>query len=133
MSNSPVFIVASAYGTRVVEKYGQAVLASIAADAEASGFEIRRELLPEGAVPLDQLRTAIKKNDLIAVYSAPWGIWTSEGKLNRNEVLAVFDEAKQVGASFLKLPLGVYDPLGSDVDELLPRRSRTPDSTDCRE
>jgi sugar phosphate isomerase/epimerase len=118
MSNSPVFIVASAYGAQVVEKYGQPRLAAIAAHSGASGFEIRRELFPEGGVRLDQLRTAIKESDLIAVYSAPWGVWTSNAKLNRNEVLAVFDEAKQAGASYIKLPLGFYDSLSSDVDEL---------------
>jgi len=118
MSNSPVFIVASAYGAQVVEIYGQPLLASIAAHSGASGFEIRRELFPEGDVPLGQLRTAIKESNLIAVYSAPLGMWTSDGKINRNQVLAVFDEAKQVGASYIKLPLGFYDPLSSDVDEL---------------
>jgi len=118
MSNSPVFIVASAYGAQGVEKYGQPLLASIAARSGASGFEIRRELFPEGGVPLDQLHTAIEENDLIAVYSAPWGMWTSDGKLNREDLLVVLNEAKQVGASYIKVPLGVYDPLSSDVDEL---------------
>jgi sugar phosphate isomerase/epimerase len=120
MSNSPVFIVASAYGAQVVERHGQPFLASMAAQSGASGFEIRRELFPESDVPLDQLRRAIKESDLIAVYSAPapWAIWTSDGKLNRKGVVAVFDEAKQSGASYVKLPLGFYDPLSSDVDEL---------------
>jgi sugar phosphate isomerase/epimerase len=118
MSHPPVFIVASAYGPEGVETYGQPLLATMAARSGASGFEIRRELLPEVDAPLDQLRAAIKENVLIAVYSAPWAVWTSDGKLNRNEMRLVLGEAKQVGASYIKLPLGVYDPLSSDIDEL---------------
>jgi len=118
MSHSPVFIVASAYGAQGVEKYGQPLLASIAARSGASGFEIRRELFPKNGAPLDQLHRAIKENNLIAVYSAPWGIWTSDGKLNREDLLVALAEAKHVSASYIKLPLGVYDPASSDVGDL---------------
>ena len=118
MTHSPVFIVASAYGAQGVEKYGQPLLASIAARSGASGFEIRRELFPTGGAPLSQLRSAIEGNDLTAVYSAPGGIWTSDGKLNRKDLFVALAEAKQVNASYIKLPLGVYDPPSSDVGDL---------------
>lgn len=118
MSHSPVFIVASAYGAQRVQKHGQRLLASMAARCGASGFEIRRELFPEGDSPLDQLRAAIQENGLLAVYSAPWGIWTSGGGLNRRDLSVALAEARQASASYIKLPLGVYDPERSGIYEL---------------
>ncbi|SDN70968.1 sugar phosphate isomerase/epimerase [Bacillus sp. OK048] len=115
---SPVFIVATTYNRDLAEEYGQAYLASAAGKCGASGFEIRRELFNYDDIQFDELIGVRDKYDLSFVYSAPFPLWTSDGNLNKSEFSRVLEEAKQVGAAYVKVPLGAYEPKINNIDQL---------------
>lgn len=115
---SPIFIVATTYNHELSETYGQAYLASLAGKCGASGFEIRRELFKNGEIQYEEWNRVKDEYNLIFVYSAPFPMWMSNGELNTGEFSRVLEEAKHIGASYVKVPLGVYRPETDNIDKL---------------
>ncbi|SIS02379.1 Xylose isomerase-like TIM barrel [Peribacillus simplex] len=58
------------------------------------------------------------KYNLLYVYSAPFPMWMTNGELNKDEFSHVLEEAKQIGASFVKIPLGAYEAETDIIDKL---------------
>jgi sugar phosphate isomerase/epimerase len=82
-----------------------------------SGVEIRRELLTVHDHPLGHLKTIADEMGMFLVYSSPSPLWVANGRLNE-ELRLVIQEAKELGAVMLKVPLGCYDPLLCEMDDL---------------
>lgn len=113
-----VVIVTAAYGNSVVKALGgQAALLSIIADAQADGVEIRRELFSEQELDaLPELAENIKRHGLFSVYSVPFPLFISGGKLNP-DAKQYFSEAHVLGARTIKFSLGEFEP-GADLTPL---------------
>jgi 2-dehydro-3-deoxygluconokinase len=55
---------------------------------------------------------------LFSVYSVPLNIWKENGELNEQVIRTAINRAVELGAKFVKLSLGGYDPLKSNVNGL---------------
>jgi sugar phosphate isomerase/epimerase len=104
-----IIVVTAAYGRdRVMALGGQRGVLSIIAAAGADGVEIRRELFaPQEIDTLPQLAADIAQHNLMACYSAPEGLFETDGSLNPN-LRALLLEAQALNAAWLKLSLGHF-------------------------
>lgn len=102
---------------RVIEK-GQEFFIPIISETGADGVEIRRELLTQNDYPLTRLKNIIMDYGLFIVYSAPIPLWKRCGALNDEELNSVIHEAKELGATLIKVSLGFYQPNRSDIHHL---------------
>lgn len=134
-----IIIVTAAYGHQKVNSLGgqQALLPMIAA-AGADGVEIRRELLDEQArKQLPMLAAALADYQLTTFYSAPDALFLPDGSLNPQLAICL-QEAEQLHAQLLKMPLGHYRPGSSDSVALKQLLAASPvhlvvenDQTEC--
>ena len=115
---SKVIIPLNAFPSEVVLSNGQASFVDNIAQSGADGIEIRRELFPVGNFPLEEIRSEIDKYNLFTVYSAPIELWNEDGTLNKSALHQTFEEAKVLGASWLKVSLGHYQEKFSNCNEL---------------
>jgi sugar phosphate isomerase/epimerase len=104
-----IIVVTAAYGRdRVMALGGQRGVLSIIAAAGADGVEIRRELLtPQEIDALPQLAADISQHNLMACYSAPEGLFETDGSLNPH-LRALLLETQALNAAWLKLSLGHF-------------------------
>ncbi|PSJ45264.1 xylose isomerase [Zobellella endophytica] len=101
-----VIVVTSAYGHDKVRALGgQAALLPIIAASGADGVEIRRELLNRDE-SLPGLAEQIRACHLSCVYSSPTPLFDPTGTPDLHGLTERLDEATQLGARLLKLPLG---------------------------
>ncbi|WP_133648635.1 TIM barrel protein [Paraburkholderia flava] len=109
---SEVVIVASAFGAEAIRRDGHHGWLAIAAAAGAAGFEVRRELFAsdDEATPhaLRELGAAIAALRMWSVYSTPAALYTDEGALDTAALALALDEARALGARFVKLQLGGF-------------------------
>lgn len=107
-----IVIVASAFGVEAVRRDGHRAYAAHAAEAGASGFEVRRELFAsdDDASPaaLAALGLAIAEAGLWAVYSTPATLYRDDGALDRDALDLALAEADALGAHFVKFQLGGF-------------------------
>lgn len=105
-----IIVVTAAYGQQQVAALGgQYALLPIIQQAGADGVEIRRELFDEDALTrLPELGEAIAAHDLIAFYSVPDALFTTDGALNPR-LDRYLHEAEQLNARLLKFSLGHYN------------------------
>ena len=109
---SDVVIVASAFGVDAIRRDGHRKWLTAAAEAGASGFEVRRELFaseaeaaPEALVALGE---AIRAHGMWSVYSTPDALYATDGALDEPALRQALAEATALGARFVKLQLGGF-------------------------
>lgn len=113
-----VIVPMNAFPQEMLSEKGQQSLIPVIAQAGAYGAEIRRELFAKPPFPLASIRQELETHKLFAVYSAPIPVWEEDGSLNREGLAAVFQEAKEAGAGWVKTCLGHYSELRSGLPEL---------------
>ncbi|MCA1324628.1 sugar phosphate isomerase/epimerase family protein [Herbaspirillum sp. alder98] len=121
---TPVLVAASAYGADLVRRVGHADLVHMVANAGAAGLEIRRELF-DGPQDLQALRALIARHRLFSVYSAPFELFGTDGRFDRDQIDLAMNEAEQVGARYLKVSLGHFSG-ASDLQNLLRYLAQAP-------
>lgn len=117
-----IIIPLNAFPSDQVKSKGQAWFAHFIQQTGADGIEIRRELFSEKKFALQDIRYEIQEHSLITVYSAPIELFLEDGMVNLSMLQMVFDEAQELGASFLKVSLGHFKEnsiLDSNLKELL--------------
>jgi sugar phosphate isomerase/epimerase len=115
---SKVIVPLNAFNRQEVLEKGQESYISKIHEAGACGVEIRRELFPENSLPLSGIREELKKYPLFTVYSAPIELWLNDGSMNLKNLNQIYQEAKEIGASWIKVSLGHFINEISDVREL---------------
>ncbi|SMF60855.1 Sugar phosphate isomerase/epimerase [Trinickia caryophylli] len=107
-----VVIVASAFGAEAVRRDGHERWLDVAAEAGASGFEVRRELFRDDAqaslASLARLGSEIGGRGLWCVYSTPAGLYDEVGNLDAAALAEAQAAADALGARFLKMQLGAF-------------------------
>ncbi|WP_419955364.1 sugar phosphate isomerase/epimerase family protein [Neobacillus niacini] len=102
----------------VLEK-GQTSFIKLISESGAYGIEIRRELFLEQDPPFDRIKQTIDSYQLFTVYSAPVECWKKNHQLNQQELKTIFQEGKKLGAKWIKVSLGHFDQVQSDLSQLL--------------
>ncbi|WP_027410526.1 sugar phosphate isomerase/epimerase family protein [Anoxybacteroides tepidamans] len=110
-----VIVPLNAFKEEELKEKGYRYYISAVSQLGADGVEIRRELLTDEVFPLVKLKSLITEFALLAIYSAPIDLWKQDGALNCKQLRTVFEEAKQIGATIVKVSLGFYDPNISDI------------------
>ena len=107
-----VVIVASAFGAEAIRRDGHQNWLKAAADAGATGFEVRRELFAtdDDATPraLGALADALDAHGLWSVYSTPDALYHADGSLDEAALDRALAEARTLGARYVKLQLGGF-------------------------
>ena len=133
-----IMVVTAAYGAdQVRQAGGQRAMLPVIAAAGADGVEIRRELFSsEELLALPALGESIELLGLLACYSAPAPLFTSDGTLNP-DLSRYLAEATTLNALWLKVSLGHFrdkQPL-EELRTLLNESGMTlvveNDQTDC--
>ncbi|AJY77410.1 hypothetical protein VN24_01070 [Paenibacillus beijingensis] len=97
---------------------GQEKYAAFIAANGGQGIEIRRELFRTEDLPLEKCRRAIEQHQLNCVYSAPVELWLESGELNESGLEVILEEAQAIQADIVKMPLGHYDAVRSNVNAI---------------
>ncbi|SDI67902.1 sugar phosphate isomerase/epimerase family protein [Paenibacillus naphthalenovorans] len=113
-----VIVTTSAFGADKVKSLGQHYFIPVVAQAGGSGIEIRREFFANPPYPLQELREMLRQYPLITVYSAPVPLWNSDGQLNVLDLPVILEEGVTLGAQYIKVSLGHYNPQQSDIIQL---------------
>jgi len=109
-----VIVPLNAFNRNEVLEKDQASFISKIKTAGAYGVEIRRELFPEGSPNLSSIKEELEKFPLFTVYSTPVEIWLEDGSINLENLQKIFHEAKEMGASWIKVSLGHFNNNISD-------------------
>lgn len=90
-------------------------------EQQVHGVEIRRELMKKVDQEIELIAEELKKYPLFTVYSAPIELWRENGELNTQELKAILEEAVSLGAQWVKVSLGFYQPQSpiADLQQLL--------------
>ncbi|MGD6795042.1 sugar phosphate isomerase/epimerase family protein [Metabacillus indicus] len=112
-----IIVPMNVFNRKEVLDKGQLNFIRTAAAAGADGIEIRRELLTAND-SFSHLKEELTRLAMFTVYSAPSEVWGKGGTINSSELTKVFEEARSIGAKWLKLPLGHYVQGVSDPAEL---------------
>jgi hypothetical protein len=90
-------------------------------EQQVHGVEIRRELMKKVDQEINLIAKELKKYPLFTVYSAPIELWKENGELNKQELTSVLEEALSLGAQWVKVSLGFYQPQSpiGDLQQLL--------------
>ncbi|MFP7737598.1 sugar phosphate isomerase/epimerase family protein [Priestia aryabhattai] len=90
-------------------------------EQQVHGVEIRRELMKKVDQEINLIAKELKKYPLFTVYSAPIELWKENGELNKQELTFVLEEALSLGAQWVKVSLGFYQPQSpiGDLQQLL--------------
>jgi sugar phosphate isomerase/epimerase len=113
-----IIVPLNAFNRNEVLEKGQEAFVEMIALAGAYGIEIRRELFLNHHQSLEELKTEIDKYQLFTVFSAPVEAWNSASELNKEDLLRTLNEAKRLGAPWVKVSLGHYHRDRSDLAEL---------------
>ncbi|OAS89485.1 MULTISPECIES: sugar phosphate isomerase/epimerase family protein [Metabacillus] len=113
-----VIVPLNAFNRNEVLEKGQESFIEEIALAGSYGIEIRRELFPEGYLPLEKIKMEVEKFKLFTVFSAPIELWNSGAQLNEEILRRNFVEARNLGASWVKTSLGHYQTERSNCIEL---------------
>ncbi len=122
-----VIVPMNAFNNLEVLEKGQASFIPLIAEAGAYGVEIRRELLPDQDLSLETIRKEIERYSLFTVYSAPVELWKMDGSLNSANLERTFEEGRAMGAKWIKVSLGHFNRVHSDLKALADYLSRQPD------
>lgn len=110
-----IIVPLNAFNKEEVLEKGQESFVSSIYKAGAYGIEIRRELFPKTELPLLSIKEELKRNPLFTVYSAPVELWLHDGSLNLKNLQQIFQEAKLIEASWIKVSLGHFNDEISDT------------------
>ncbi|MBV7507860.1 hypothetical protein KW850_21760 [Bacillus sp. sid0103] len=113
-----VIVPINAFDRFEVLKKGQTSFIRLIAESGAFGIEVRRELLSEQDLPLNNIKQEIENHQLFTVYSAPIELWKEDHHLNEKKLKEIFQEGKELGAKWIKVSLGHYQSGQSDLIEL---------------
>lgn len=113
-----VIVPLNAFDRFAVLENGQASYIELISQSGAFGVEIRREWLPVQDPQLEKIRHEIEKYGLFTVYSAPIELWKEDFHLNEEELTTIFQEGLVLGAKWIKVSLGHYQKIQSNVLEL---------------
>ncbi|MGM0876308.1 MAG: sugar phosphate isomerase/epimerase family protein [Bacillota bacterium] len=113
-----VIVPLNAFNRNEVLEKGQEAFIERVALSGAYGIEIRRELFPEEDMPLEEIKMEIEKFKLFIVFSASVELWTIKGQLDKDSLQRTFEEARNLGAAWVKVSLGHYYPESSSCTEL---------------
>jgi len=113
-----MIIPTSVFGAERVKGKGQHLWASLIRSSGGEGIEIRRELFPSEALPLDLCREAAMNEKLRCVYSVPVEIWDAGGKLNEAGFMKALREARTLKPEMLKVSLGHFHETASGLRQL---------------
>jgi sugar phosphate isomerase/epimerase len=113
-----VIVPLNAFNKFEVLENGQASFIRLIAQSGAFGVEIRRELLFEQDPQLDSIREEIDQYQLFTVYSAPIELWKEDYRLNKEELMVIFQEGMTIGARWIKVSLGHFLKGQSNLMEL---------------
>ncbi|MGM7719912.1 sugar phosphate isomerase/epimerase family protein [Metabacillus sp. Hm71] len=113
-----VIVPLNAFNRNEVLEKGQAAFVKDIALSGAFGIEIRRELFLEGDIALELVKREIENEQLFTVFSAPIEVWGVDHTLNNLLLQRTIEEAKLLGAQWLKVSLGHYHQEHSNVSEL---------------
>ena len=86
--------------------------------AEAYGVEVRRELMSDPILEVQEIRNQLIHSRLFCIYSAPVELWGANHDLQKEILGLVAYEAKELGAKWIKLSLGHYEATVSDLSLL---------------
>ena len=129
IKNIPVVIVASAFGAEAIRIDGHAPWARAAAQAGASGFEVRRELFSSESqaslASLHHLGQQIHDAGIWAVYSTPATLFDTTGALDDSAMRQTLTEANALGARIVKFQLGGSQDRGTATDRATLDRLKT--------
>ncbi|KKI94097.1 hypothetical protein WQ54_00725 [Bacillus sp. SA1-12] len=113
-----VIVPLNAFNRDEVIQKGQAAFVKDIAHSGAYGIEIRRELFLEGNGAFEQIRREIENEQLFTVFSAPVEVWKADHTLNKLLLQRTIEEAKLLGANWVKVSLGYYSPKKSNLSDL---------------
>ncbi|MEK4820339.1 MULTISPECIES: sugar phosphate isomerase/epimerase family protein [Priestia] len=90
-------------------------------EQQVHGVEIRRELMKKVDQEIELIAEELKRYPLFTVYSAPIELWKESGELNKQELKSILEEAVSLGAQWVKVSLGFYQPQSpiGELQELL--------------
>lgn len=90
-------------------------------EQQVHGVEIRRELMKKVDQEIALIAEELKTYPLFTVYSAPIELWRENGELNTQELKVILEEAVSLGAQWVKVSLGFYQPQSpmTDLQQLL--------------
>lgn len=97
---------------------GQEYFVPTVSHSSAQGVEIRRELLSGSRLSLQNVKSILSEYELFIVYSAPIEVWKEDGSLNKEGLHHIFQEANELGAKWLKVPLGHFHQTHSKMYRL---------------
>lgn len=86
--------------------------------AGAYGVEVRRELMGEPLLEIQEIKNQIVRSNLFCIYSAPIELWTLNHVLQQEKLQLAALEARELGAKWMKIPLGYYEQNISDLSVL---------------
>lgn len=113
-----------AYAEVVAKGAGQAELFAEIASLGVKKVEVRREWITDAATELSQMRKLAEDLGLEIFYSIP-AVLFKQGKLDREGLPPIFEEAMSLGATRVKFAVGQFEP--NALEELAALKKLTRD------
>jgi len=120
-----VYISLTSFGAAEVRRHGQEWFTHLSHAAGADGVEVREELLVDATHELPALADTLRRLALTGVYSCPTGLWQADGTLDEQTLDRAMARTSDLGATQLKMSIGVFNAASVATLPLLARRLAT--------